>query len=95
MVTCEKCGKDVPTNNNAVFLDAIRQGSDINDTWVRSTLTLHYGGRHFLPVDGCQGSPSRAQYIEGQPKDSRGAYPYQSRLEKTYRDAYEKLKQIT
>ena len=44
--------------------------------------------RHFLPTENCQGSPSRAQYIEGQPKDQRG-YQYDEKLESSYRAAYE------
>lgn len=38
----------------------------------------------------CEGSPSRAQYIEGQPRDSRAPYAYRPEWEQRYRDAYAK-----
>lgn len=55
--------------------------------------------RHLLPVveDGkvvCEGSPSRAQYIEGQPRDPRGSlYPYDETIEAQRRAAYASMQQ--
>lgn len=45
--------------------------------------------RHLLPIEGCVGSPSRAQYLENQPRDPR--YPYEYDQEAAWRDAYDKL----
>lgn len=79
---CDKCGKEVPQSNDATLLDAI-----VTDSPGR---ILFYQSRHFLPTEDCEGSPSRAQYIKGQPRDKRG-YTYQPEWEQKYRDAYEQL----
>lgn len=56
--------------------------------------TLKSPSRHFLPLineEGevlCEGSPSRAQYIEGQPRDSRPEYPYDKRDETAWRRSF-------
>lgn len=83
---CDKCGRVVERNNDAVIIDGEVNGF---------TLAHLMSSRHFLPVieDGkvvCPGSPSRAQYIEGQPRDSRD-YSYDPRAEPLYRAAYAKL----
>lgn len=45
--------------------------------------------RHLLPTDeGCEGSPSSAQYLEGQPRDTRKGYKYHQPLEQPMRRAY-------
>jgi hypothetical protein len=50
--------------------------------------------RHLLPVvDGkgkiiCEGSPSRAQYLEGQPRDKRKEFPYHEADGQWIRRAY-------
>lgn len=78
---CNKCGEDVPENNDARYLDVL-----LGD-W-----TAFVGqSRHLLPTDNCEGSPSRAQYLEGQPKDSRGTYPYESYWEMRIREAYKSM----
>ncbi len=86
---CDKCGRLVPSANDMTRVIAATgvPGSE----WVP---TLWYS-RHFLPVveDGvtvCDGSPSRAQYLPGQPRDSRG-YPYIEELEPIYRAAWAAL----
>ena len=66
MTTCDKCGKPVDPSNDASILEAIFAGEPAIAVWMV--------GRHLLPVEGCQGSPSRAQYLEGRPRDTRG-YP--------------------
>ena len=81
---CDKCGTEVPAINDAVNLDFIITGNPL--------LGFAYS-RHLLPViiDGvtvCAGSPSRAQYIEGQPRDARGMYGYTSEQETKVREAY-------
>lgn len=52
--------------------------------------------RHLLPVQEggrvvCEGSPSRAQYLEGQPRDRRPQYAYDPKLEEPTRTAYTTL----
>ncbi len=79
MATCDKCGKPVPQNNDASFIEAILRNQPF--------FILFANGRHFLPTEDCEGSPSRAQYIEGQPRDTRG-YEYDPAMEQKWRDAY-------
>lgn len=87
---CDKCHRWVPPENDMALVMAATgiPGSE----WIPAI----WHSRHFLPVledDGtvlCEGSPSRAQYIEGQPRDTRG-YRYDERLEPLYRSAWRKL----
>ena len=86
---CDKCGELVPAHNDIRHLEAVR-----ND----NAIYLLAKARHCLPVvrDGvtvCLGSPSRAQYIEGQPRDSRAAYPYILEDESSYREAWRQMQQ--
>lgn len=86
---CDKCGTEVPENNDAVVFEAIRTDNPL------FCLAL---SRHLLPVieDGtvvCEGSPSRAQYLEGQPRDTRG-YTYYSDYESVSRKAYAELQNL-
>jgi hypothetical protein len=85
--TCDKCGKEVEPTNDAVDLEFLRQYGERPDSMSK----FNYGARHLLPVDGCVGSPSRAQYIKGQPRDRRSEYPYRPEHETEYREAYSKL----
>lgn len=86
-MNCDKCGLPVPIQNNMTLVEAATGLPGCE--WAP---TLWYA-RHFLPVlddDGeviCPGSPSRAQYVEGQPRDTRG-YEYDVRLEAIYRRAF-------
>lgn len=75
---CDKCGKPVPKWNDAVLIDAEVTGK----SWVGIV-----DPRHFLPTEDCDGSPSRAQYIEGQPRDTRG-YTYEPEMEARWRRAH-------
>ncbi len=89
---CDKCGLDVPPDNDVAKLEKI--------TGSLSEGILNWGGhdddhRHLLPVviDGktvCEGSPSRAQYLDGQPLDTRG-YGYYTHLETLIRGAFAKM----
>lgn len=93
---CDKCGKPVQPSNDAVLLDAIGQGINLEDSWAM-TLRLNYGARHLLPVveEGqvvCVGSPSRAQYLPGQPRDPRNAY--NDDIEAPIREAYATLQEL-
>ncbi|KND49480.1 MAG: hypothetical protein AB203_00140 [Parcubacteria bacterium C7867-008] len=85
---CDKCGDLVPFENNAVLVDMEINGVDIGHLFAQ--------GRHLMPVyeDGvmiCPGSPSRAQYIKGQPRDTRGSYPYRLEDEAEWREAYARV----
>ena len=83
-VYCDKCNRVVWDANNAVLVDTVVQGFTVMHLVAQS--------RHFLPVYRhgrmvCKGSPSRAQYIEGQPRDTRG-YTYRKQDERVWRQAY-------
>ncbi len=85
---CDKCGLEVLETNNATTLECAVHRS--------AFAALANNPRHLLPhvVDRvvlCPGSPSRAQYIEGQPRDSRSEYPYLPDREAQIRAAYEAL----
>lgn len=89
-MTCDKCGRNVPRNNDASVLASIVSGNP--------AMLLFAHARHLLPVheDGeevCEGSPSRAQYLEGQPRDTRG-YTYHEEYEPLIRAAYEMLQSM-
>ncbi|MDO8435635.1 MAG: hypothetical protein Q7S89_03090 [bacterium] len=52
--------------------------------------------RHLLPVAGeipCAGSPSRAQYLPGQPRDTRG-YGYHDEMEASFRAAFAAMQRV-
>jgi hypothetical protein len=88
---CDKCGRNVPPHNDMPRVLAATRVPGAE--WFPA---LWYS-RHFLPVieDGvvvCEGSPSRAQYIEGQPRDVRG-YPYDASLESVIRAAWAALQE--
>ena len=88
---CDKCGRTVLPQNDMVRFDEILRGNPLYH--------LFYGSRHLLPVveDGkvvCEGSPSRAQYLEGQPKDTRPGHKYDPAREYMYRAAYRRLQHI-
>ncbi len=70
---CDKCGRHVPPENNAVEFELILDQG-------RTTYLAVADSRHLLPVvEGgkvvCEGSPSRAQYLHGQPPDTRPGRP--------------------
>ncbi len=83
---CDKCGRPVPFGNDSTVLSGI----------LGSFASLFAIPRHLLPVveNGevvCEGSPSRAQYIEGQPRDKRMSYAYRDEYEAPFREAYAEL----
>jgi hypothetical protein len=47
--------------------------------------------RHLLPTRYCEGSPSRAQYLEGQPRDPRPEYAYNADHEAAISEAHERM----
>jgi hypothetical protein len=90
MSTCDKCKTNVPANNDAGVFDTILTANPFFMLMV---------SRHLLPVfDGekmiCSGSPSRGQYMEGQPRDQRRPYAYRPELELEYRHVYELVQQV-
>ena len=87
MFTCDKCGKVVNADNDAVDLEFIMRFGTRPDALEKF---VNGGARHLLPTGTCEGSPSRAQYLDGQPRDTRG-YPYIESMEAPWRKAYEKL----
>lgn len=85
MANCDKCGKPVPHNNDATIVSAVLYGGVLGAMQIFGTRA-----RRFLPTEDCEGSPSRAQYIEGQPRDTRG-YDYEPEWEERVREAFEKV----
>lgn len=86
-IHCDKCGRIVWDSNNAVLVDAEVEGFTL--------VHLMAYGRHFMPVyhrgvKVCEGSPSRAQYIARQPRDTRG-YRYRKEHEPVWREAYRRV----
>lgn len=65
---CDKCGKEVPLGNDAIALEILSKRGVLPNDWER----FAYGSRHLLPTEGCEGSPSRAQFLEGGAPDPRG-----------------------
>lgn len=88
MWTCDKCGKEVPLDNDAVALDHIRHFDHVPGPMER----FEYGARHLFATDDCEGSPSRAQYL-GAERDTRG-HPYLEEYELEWREAYRDLLSI-
>lgn len=83
---CDKCGQLVDSKNDAVMLEMA-----MSSTSGDMTLALIFATpRHLLPTEDCPGSPSRAQYLEGQPRDTRG-YSYRPELEAEVREAFKLL----
>jgi hypothetical protein len=88
---CDKCGTDVISANDAVQLDILLGNAD-------PILSLFASPRHLLPVvvageEICAGSPSRAQYLPGQPRDGRG-YTYDEAYEAKIRAAFSKMQTL-
>ena len=89
---CDKCGKKVDIKNSARFFQHIVDYGRIPDVSA-GTFLMGTWDRHLLPVDGCDGSPSRYQYLEGMPRDKR-SNNYDPSLEEKYRRAYELMKTL-
>lgn len=93
---CDKCGMPVMPKDCAVTLE-LGLGDEANPT---AEIAKRMGiSRHILPIvfDGeelCPGSPSRAQYLEGQPRcvrSSNYSHPYVPAWEPLYRETYAKM----
>lgn len=83
MNICDKCGKPVEADNDAVRLDCFAYPEN-------GRYLLFAQSRHLFPTKDCAGSPSRAQYFEGQPRDTR-RYEYVKEQEVLLRNAYKKM----
>ncbi|MEM4657709.1 MAG: hypothetical protein QXX77_04735 [Candidatus Methanosuratincola sp.] len=89
---CDKCGKKVELKNSARVFQYIVDYGRIPDFGV-GTFLMGSSDRHLLPVPGCDGSPSRNQYLEGMPRDPRSK-TYRVELEEKYRHAYQLLQTL-
>lgn len=81
---CDQCSQPVEPGNSARRLDVLMSKGS---AWGNKD-------RHLLPVKGknhCDGSPSRAQYLPGQPRDRRNGATYFERNERPYREAHAKM----
>lgn len=88
MSQCDKCGRVVPSSNDVVYFDSM-----LDFMHGHAPVSLFGQSRHLLPVkEGeevvCIGSPSRAQYLEGQPRDPRSEWAYKPEREALYRKAW-------
>ena len=87
---CDKCGREVEPNNDVGSFMAILADEPL--------VVLLGPPRHLLPVEEngqvvCEGSPSSAQYLEGQPRDTRPQFPYRAIREAPFREAFRKLQE--
>lgn len=55
-MNCDKCGKPVPENNDAVMLDFLA-----TNNWL---LLIDSQSRHLFPTESCEGSPAIVKAIE-------------------------------
>ena len=101
-MNCDKCGRMVIAGENAAIYDSLLHN--------KPTIATSGWARHLFPVfengkQVCVGSPSRLQYIEGQPRDmrkegynggmpasEREAHPYDPTYLERRRWAFEELK---
>lgn len=94
---CDKCGRLCYSDNDARMIEVEASIAKYGEKMAAKLLIYCSTSRHFLPVvEGglvvCQGSPSRAQYVEGQPRDTRG-YPYLPEYEEFWRKGLEIVRQ--
>ena len=93
---CDKCGQEVEPGNDASVIAAKAMAMASGEKWFLTSIVTK-NSRHFLPVkDGtgkeiCPGSPSRFQYLEGQPRDPRPGAEYVPDLEIPYRTAFREV----
>lgn len=86
---CDKCGKTVPSDNDALSYEAVLYQHPRMFNGDRT--------RHLVPVvdeNGtvlCQGSPSRAQYFPGQAPDTHPEYKINPERLDAHRMAYTKF----
>ncbi|MBI5421405.1 MAG: hypothetical protein HZA35_03825 [Parcubacteria group bacterium] len=81
---CDKCKEEVHPSNDATIVSV--EAGEMDPMGL-----LFFGSRHLLPTRNCPGSPSRAQYLEGQPRDTR--FPYKEEVEQSWRDAFARVQE--
>ncbi len=86
-MNCPKCGLEVRFDNDGSVFEAILRHGD-------PLLAITIKPYHLLPVVDkgivrCTGSPSRAQYVAGQPRDQRPEYAYDPAKQPFYAAAYD------
>lgn len=91
---CPKCGEFVSLDNNGALFDLIVHQAP--DPLVAVLVTQAF---HLLPViqEGeviCVGSPSRTQYLEGRPRDTRPQIVYKPERESAKRAAFARLQEL-
>src|SRR5437870_332690 len=101
---CPLCGEPILPGNSAGLFDLILKDMFPDDFATLSKLPQNVFQclpviKHLLPIvkEGktiCPGSPSRAQYIEGQPRDPRPRFAYRPELEPKVRAAYFRLQEL-
>lgn len=107
MKRCNKCHEEVTVFDNSVTFDFLLDAKSYIIKKLPSFITeeeirVHFfddrSGRHLLPSKTCEGSPSRAQYLENQPRDTRpyplGRPDYVEAREPRYREAYAILEEF-
>jgi len=88
---CDKCGEFVDPKNDAVMLDVLLLARVALPPAGALFRLMTSAPRHLLPTDKCPGSPSRAQYLEGQPRDQRPEYPYNEQFVQPIRSVYAEM----
>lgn len=90
---CDKCGQSVEYKDDAMTLDIVLRALLAPGSATPATFLVP--PRHLFPTANCPGSPSRAQYLKGQPRDSRPEYAYDERIEPFVREAYSKMQEFS
>lgn len=83
---CDKCGKPVPRWNDATLLITHAYPYDAD-----SSAVMTVRARHLVPVDGCEGSPSRSQYLVGMRRDLREGMEYDPGREEVIRATFAQM----
>lgn len=91
---CPKCGRSVSLENNGALLDLIVQEHPAPLLAMMVTQAFH-----LLPLvqQGrllCPGSPSRSQYLPGQPRDTRPHIMYRSERQSVMRAAFAEMQRL-
>lgn len=91
---CSKCGEPVMLENNGALFDLFVH--EHPTPFLAVSLTQAF---HLLPVikDGrtvCPGSPSRFQYLAGQPRDPRPQIHYRPEREPIKRAAFAQMQKL-
>ncbi len=90
---CDKCEKYVEITNSArTFQHILEYGRPPakNDF----TYFTGFSDRHLLPIDSCEGSPSRFKFLKGYINESDDE-DYDSKMAEKYQKAYELLKSLS